>query len=77
MSAKDPWENRSAGMQCSTCIWFVSKRKYPEQELKRDTAEDGNRVVGRCRKHAPSMGGYPVVFSNDWCGDHRLDENKI
>jgi len=20
------------------------------------------------------MSGYPVVFDNDWCGDHKLDE---
>lgn len=34
------------------------------------------RVVGRCRRHAPTMNGYPVVFEDDWCGDHRLDENE-
>lgn len=28
--------------------------------------------LGRCRKHAPSMGGFPVVTEADWCGDHRL-----
>jgi len=32
--------------------------------------------VGRCRKHAPTINGYPVVYMNDWCGDHKLDENK-
>ncbi len=29
---------------------------------------------GRCRRHAPTMSGYPVVFSDDWCGDHKLNE---
>ena len=33
--------------------------------------------VGRCRRHAPTMNGYPVVFRNDWCGDHKLDETKV
>ena len=33
--------------------------------------------IGRCRRHAPTMNGYPVVFKSDWCGDHRVDENKI
>ncbi|MBC8158969.1 MAG: hypothetical protein H8E94_06530 [Alphaproteobacteria bacterium] len=33
-------------------------------------------VFGRCRRHAPTMQGYPAVFGNDWCGDHKLDENK-
>jgi hypothetical protein len=23
------------------------------------------------------MSGYPVVYDNDWCGDHKLDENSI
>lgn len=33
--------------------------------------------LGRCRKHAPTMNGFPAVFDTDWCGDHKLDENKI
>jgi len=65
---KDPWKNRSAGIRCQTCIWFV---------LKELTTATGKSSVGRCRRHAPTMGGYPVVFMTDWCGDHRLDENKI
>jgi len=31
-------------------------------------------ALGRCRRHAPTMSGYPVVFPSDWCGDHKLDE---
>lgn len=34
-------------------------------------------ALGRCRRHAPTLGGYPVVFSTDWCGDHKLDETKV
>ena len=33
--------------------------------------------LGRCRRHAPTMNGYPVVYQNDWCGDHKLDETKL
>lgn len=33
--------------------------------------------IGRCRRRAPTMSGYPVVFLADWCGDHKLDENKV
>ena len=63
MSA-DPWKHRSAGMKCETCMWYVLK--------------EGTLVgIGRCRRHAPTMNGYPVVFHNDWCGDHKLDENAI
>lgn len=64
----DPWAHRSAGMRCMTCMWFVAKQS---NGLKARQHE-----VGRCRRHAPSMGGYPVVLAADWCGDHRLDENK-
>ena len=32
--------------------------------------------LGRCRRHAPTMSGYPVVTDGDWCGDHKLDETK-
>ena len=28
----------------------------------------------RCRRHAPTVNGYPAVFQNDWCGDHKLDK---
>ena len=60
---KDPWKHRSSGMRCKTCCWFVPK----------DPRDD----LGRCRRHAPTMNGYPVVFDRDWCGDHKLDENKV
>jgi len=66
--AADPWKHRSEGMRCTTCIWFVAKES--------NRLKDREHEVGRCRRHAPSMGGYPVVFGGDWCGDHRLDENK-
>jgi hypothetical protein len=36
-----------------------------------------NGFLGRCRRRAPTMSGYPAVFETDWCGDHKLDENKI
>jgi hypothetical protein len=70
----DQWKHRSEGMKCKTCIWFV-----PKITIMKDTIDTPNLVyhLGRCRRHAPTMNGYPVVFVNDWCGDHRLDENKF
>jgi hypothetical protein len=65
----DPWANRSAGMRCKTCISFVLKGEGKEHE--------GRGRFGRCRAHAPTMRGFVPVFEMDWCGDHRLDENKI
>ena len=47
-------------------MWFVGKEGL-----------SGLIDIGRCRRHAPTMNGYPVVFVNDWCGDHKLDEEKI
>ena len=63
----DPWVHRSAGMRCKTCMWYVSK-----------TLGIGKIApIGRCRRHAPSMNGYPVCYEDDWCGDHKVDENKV
>jgi len=63
---QDPWKHRSMSMRCGTCMFFVPK----VSDVPRNVA------LGRCRRHAPTMSGYPVVFSHDWCGDHKLDENK-
>jgi hypothetical protein len=63
---KDAWKHRSKGMKCSTCMWYANK-----------DSETGDKMFGRCRRHAPTMTGYPAVFGIDWCGDHKLDENKI
>lgn len=60
---EDNWKHRSENMKCKTCMWFLLKGNKENQ-------------VGRCRKHAPTIHGYPVVFGDDWCGDHKLDENK-
>ena len=67
--AKDPWKHRSKRMACATCMWFVTKEK--------SEGKDNIAPIGRCRRHAPTMNGYPVVFENDWCGDHKLDENAV
>jgi len=65
----DPWRHRGSSMRCSTCMWYQVKaneaKEFPVTE------------VGRCRRHAPAMNGYPVVFPADWCGDHKLDETKV
>ena len=63
---QDNWKHRSEGMRCKSCIWFVPKED-----------NTGTINLGRCRKHAPTMGGFPVMFVNDWCGEHKLDENSL
>ena len=64
--AEDNWKHRSSGMLCSTCMYFTSK----ENRI-------GEIELGRCRRHSPTMSGWPVMKLTDWCGDHKLDENKI
>jgi len=71
----DPWLDRSQGMRCNTCIWYVEKQK--QRIGTSDSDINPLHSIGRCRRHAPTMGGYPVVTVNDWCGDHRIDENKL
>jgi hypothetical protein len=69
LEGMDNWAHRSTGMRCATCMWFVEKvGDYAKKP--------GEKSIGRCRRHAPTMNGYPVVFDNDWCGDHKLDETK-
>lgn len=68
---RDPWRHRTESMRCKTCMWFIAKlpnsiKTHPDQW-----------EIGRCRRHAPTMGGFPAVFVRDWCGDHRIDENKV
>jgi len=62
----DNWKHRSAGMVCSTCMFFTPKAN-----------SSGEIELGRCRRHAPTMNGWPVMKLTDWCGDHKLDEEKI
>ena len=75
---QDPWKHRSAGMQCRTCMWFVNKTRGKTVDAESEPA-DGKplRSFGRCRRHAPTLQGYPAVFGDDWCGDHKLDENAV
>lgn len=71
--ANDPWKHRSKGMSCKTCMWFVPKVVESQDE----PAGVTESPLGRCRRHAPTMNGYPAVFVSDWCGDHKLDENRL
>ncbi len=59
--SQDNWVHRSEEMKCKTCMWFVTK----------------SEIFGRCRRHAPTLNGYPVVRESDWCGDHKIDHGKM
>ena len=66
---EDNWKHRSEEMRCRTCMFFVEKVKKDMQ--------DKDVLIGRCRERSPTMKGWPVMFATDWCGAHKLDENKI
>ena len=71
----DNWKHGNERMRCITCMWFVEKEAVkPLCDEESPVAARG--AIGRCRKHAPTMTGFPVVFGSDWCGDHKLDEAK-
>lgn len=63
----DNWKHRSQAMRyhCSTCVFFVSNRFAPELHC------------GNCHASAPGPDGWPVVNESHWCGDHKLDEEKV
>lgn len=65
---EDYWVHRSKNMRCNTCMYFLGKPLLEAQ----------TNNIGRCRRHAPTMSGFPVMFGTDiGCGDHKLDENKL
>jgi hypothetical protein len=72
----DNWALRRSGMNCSRCIFFVTKVTSDPKPLK--TLAD-QKDLGRCRRHSPCqiVIGWPSVFDSDWCGDFKLDENKV
>ena len=81
----DNWAHRSIGMRCRSCMFWVSKaQSNPDQQFsdptypttEPDPGQAPPRELGRCRRHAPTLAGWPTVFADDWCGDHKLDENK-
>lgn len=77
----DLWKHRSENMKCKTCMWFVPKvpKSIPMTATEVVARQESRSMpfdLGRCRRHAPTLNGWPVLFVNDWCGDHKLDENK-
>ena len=63
---EDPWKHKSENMTCKTCMFYVKKETTKAAQ-----------EIGRCRLSGPTMKGFPVVFPTDWCGAHRIDEDKL
>ena len=68
--SEDNWKHRAGNMRCRTCMFWVRKSRLCPMQV-------GQPWPGRCRRHAPTMQGWPVVFDTDWCGNHKIDEEKI
>ncbi len=51
--------DRSTGFCCESCYVYAPK----------------DAEKGRCRRYAPNMAGYPVVYIDDWCGEHKIGSN--
>jgi hypothetical protein len=54
---------------------FVLKQPTNPEVMKQPLGPMGR--LGRCRFHAPTMKGFPVVFEMDWCLDHKLSEDAV
>lgn len=67
----DLWSDRGAGRRCEHCMFWV------EKVPKRATGKNYT-IIGRCRRNAPVVEkGYPTSYPDDWCGEFKMDEEKI
>ena len=74
LMAEDNWVHRSAGMRCQTCMWYVQKTRMHDNSGGESELPTG---VGRCRRRSPTLSGWPAMYDSDWCGDHKIDEEKL
>lgn len=74
----DNWKHRSQAMRCKTCMFYVPKVRPPRAAIE-GCALSGlpQPVLGRCRRRSPTLNGWPAMFESDYCGDHKLDEEKM
>lgn len=60
----DKWD-RKTNFNCESCRYYVPKKAYGDNQ-------------GACRRNAPTLKGYPVVYGNaDWCGEHKIGSNPV
>ena len=54
--------DRKTDFNCDSCMFYVPKTEKS----------------GRCRRNAPTMKGFPVVYGDaDWCGEHKIGSNPV
>lgn len=67
----DLWNDRHLNRRCETCMYWLEKEPKHPRSKQYD-------IIGRCRRNAPVVQiGYPTTYPSDWCGEHKLDEEKI
>lgn len=67
----DLWKDRHLNRRCENCMYWL------EKEPKKPSSKTYT-IIGRCRRNAPIVQtGYPTTYPDDWCGEHKLDEEKI
>ncbi len=86
----DNWD-RKTDFHCDSCMFYVPKREHsseaaiaiPISDLEFRIAKEGEKGIkispdeGRCRRRAPTMQGFTVVYSNGWCGEHKIGSNPV
>ncbi len=51
--------------KCDTCWWYGEKRE-----------DNVLTIAGKCRRHAPTIEGFPIVLATDIaCGDYKIRED--
>ena len=73
----DKWD-RKTNFNCASCMFFVPKWQ-PESYVNccGEIVKNVEPQKGRCRRRAPKLGGYPVVYATDWCGEHKIGSNPV
>jgi hypothetical protein len=57
-------------VRCVSCVFF--------QPLLHSDVKEGDQIrLGKCRKNAPTVAGFPQVLPYEFCGEHRLDAEKL
>ena len=62
----DKWD-RKTNFSCDSCMFLV-----PRGQLLTSGKE-----VCNCKRHPPVKGEYPIVFKDDWCGEHKIGSNPV
>lgn len=65
----DNWQHRGARMKCQTCMFYVPKAQSFVASV--------DNPIGRCREASPTLKGWPAVYPTDWCGAHKVDQDKL